>query len=106
MRERTCQINIRATENERARYIRNAKRCGLSLSEYLRKLANGYEPEPLPPTGYGELMRMVSDLYVEFHTTGEEKYADLLVRILQDMTAAIAPRKRGVPDGNDQDMAC
>jgi hypothetical protein len=106
MRERICQINIRATENERSRYIRNAKKCGLSLSEYLRKLANGYEPKPLPPTDYGELMRMISDLYVDFHSTGEEKYVNLLIRVLQEMTAAIAPGKRGDSDGNNQDMAC
>jgi hypothetical protein len=105
MRERTYQINFRATENERTRYIRNAKKCGLSLSEYLRKLANGHEPKSLPPVEYGELMRMVSDLYVDFHTTGEEKYAKLLIRVLQEMTAAITPLKGGGGNGNDQDMA-
>ncbi len=102
MRERTFQINIRATESERTRYIRNAKKCGLSLSEYLRKLANGYEPKPLPPIEYSELMRMISDLYVDFHSTGEEKYANLLVRVLQDMTAAISPGKRGEISGPPQ----
>ena len=95
MRERTTQINIRATETERRRYIRNAKRCGLSLSEYLRKLANGHEPKTLPPLEYNELMRMISDLYVDFHSTGEEKYANLLVRVLRDMQTAIMPGKRG-----------
>ena len=106
MRERTYQINIRATEKERQRYIRNAKKCGLSLSEYLRKLANGYAPKPLPPIEYTELMQMISDLYVDFHSTGEEKYANLLIRVLQEMTASITPGKRGEADGNDENLAC
>lgn len=105
MRERTVQINFRATEKERQRYIRNAQKCGLSLSGYIRKLANGHEPKALPPIEYGELMRMISDLYVDFHSTGEEKYAALLVRVLTDMTAAISPQKRGDADGSDKNLA-
>ncbi len=106
MRERTFQINIRATERERSRYARNAKKCGLSLSEYLRKLANGYEPKPLPPVEYNELKNMISELYVEFYTTGEKKYANMLINILQEMTEAIAPAKGSGVNGDNEDMAC
>jgi hypothetical protein len=38
MRKRTFNINVRVTENEKKRLMRTAKRCGLSLSEYLRKV--------------------------------------------------------------------
>lgn len=104
MRERTCQINIRATEHERHRYIRNARRCGLTLSEYLRKLANGHEPKPLPPLEYHELMQMINTLHLDFRLTGEEQHADLLVRILQDMREAIMPEKRGA-NGDNENLA-
>ena len=106
MRERTVQINFRATENERRLYIRNAKKCGLSLSEYIRKLANRHDPKALPPLDYMELMRKIADIYVEFHSSGDEMYANLLVRVLQDMQAAIAPGRRGGIGGNNENMAC
>jgi hypothetical protein len=105
MRERTVQINIRATEKERTRYIRNAKKCGLTLSEYLRKLANKHEPKSLPPLEYSELMQMISDLYVDFYSTGDAKYADLLIHVLQNLQKAIAPNKRGDEDGDDKNLA-
>ena len=37
-------INIRMTEKEKAQLDRLAQKCGLSLSEYLRKRGLGYEP--------------------------------------------------------------
>ena len=38
MRKRTFNINVRVTESEKKHLMRTAKRCGLSLSEYLRKV--------------------------------------------------------------------
>jgi len=40
-------INIRVTEKEKTQLDRLAQKCGLSLSEYLRKRGLGYEPGPL-----------------------------------------------------------
>ena len=39
-------INIRVTEKEKAQLDKLAQKCGLSLSEYLRKRGLGYEPGP------------------------------------------------------------
>ena len=39
-------INIRVTEKEKAQLDLLAQKCGLSLSEYLRKRGLGYEPGP------------------------------------------------------------
>ena len=39
-------INIRVTEKEKAQLDQLAQKCGLSLSEYLRKRGLGYEPGP------------------------------------------------------------
>ena len=39
-------INIRVTEKEKAQLDRLAQKCGLSLSEYLRKRGLGYKPGP------------------------------------------------------------
>ena len=59
MRNRTFGINIRVTEQEKKRIEKYAKKCKLSISEYLRQLANGYEPmiyERSEKCGYYENM--------------------------------------------------
>ena len=42
-------INVRVTVTETKKVTLMAKRCGLSLSEYLRQRALGYEPGGHPP---------------------------------------------------------
>ena len=37
MRNRTIGINVRVSENEKKKLQRNAKKCNLNLSSYLRK---------------------------------------------------------------------
>ena len=54
MRKRETHISVRTTPQEKARFERNAKLCCLSLSEYLRQLANGYEPKIVTVTRYGD----------------------------------------------------
>jgi len=46
MKDNRKLINIRVTEKEKAQLDRLAQKCGLSLSEYLRKRGLGYEPGP------------------------------------------------------------
>ena len=49
MRKRSVGINVRVSVTEKRKMTLMAKRCGLSLSEYLRKRALGYEPGGHPP---------------------------------------------------------
>ena len=49
MRNRTVGINVRVTVTEKKKVTMLAKKCGLSLSEYLRQRALGYEPSGHPP---------------------------------------------------------
>ena len=50
MRKRSVGINIRVTVTEKKKVTMLARKCGLSLSEYLRQRALGYEPGGHPPT--------------------------------------------------------
>ncbi len=43
MRNRTLGINVRVTAEEKEKLSENAKYCGLSLSDYFRKLGLGKE---------------------------------------------------------------
>ena len=49
MRKRSVGINVRGSVSEKRKMTLMAKRCGLSLSEYLRQRALGYEPGGHPP---------------------------------------------------------
>ena len=50
MRKRSVGIIVRVSVTEKRKMTLMAKRCGLSLSEYLRQRALGYEPGGHPPT--------------------------------------------------------
>lgn len=49
MRKRSVGINVRVSVTEKRKMTLMAKRCVLSLSEYLRQRALGYEPGGHPP---------------------------------------------------------
>ena len=49
MRKRSIGINVRVTVTEKKKVTMLARKCGLSLSEYLRQRALGYEPGGHPP---------------------------------------------------------
>ena len=49
MRKRSVGINIRVTVTEKKKVTMLARKCGVSLSEYLRQRALGYEPGGHPP---------------------------------------------------------
>ena len=49
MRKRSVGINVRVSVTEKRNMTLMAQRCGLSLSEYLRQRALGYEPGEHPP---------------------------------------------------------
>ena len=49
MRKRSVGINVRVSVTEKRKMTLMANRCGLSLSEYLRQRALGYEPGGHPP---------------------------------------------------------
>ena len=50
----TVQINIRVQPKEKEKIKNKAKRCGLTLSEYIVKRALGYEPRAVPPDAFFE----------------------------------------------------
>ena len=49
MRKRSVGINVRVSVTEKKKVTMLAKKCRLSLSEYLRQRALDYEPDGQPP---------------------------------------------------------
>lgn len=61
-RKRAVGINVRVTDREKQRIVRNARRCKLSTSEYLRQLAEGYTPRELPADRIFETLWQMEEL--------------------------------------------
>ena len=62
MRNRTVGINIRVTVTEKKKVTMLAKKCCLSLSEYLRQRALGYEPGGHPPKEAFDVLGKIDEM--------------------------------------------
>ena len=62
MRNRTVGINVRVTVTEKKKVTMLARKCGLSLSEYLRQRALGYEPGGQPPKEVFTVLDKIDEL--------------------------------------------
>ena len=78
MKERTQSIYTRITPAEKQQIERTAKKCGLSVSEYVRKRCLGYAPREVPPDTY-------YDLYRELNEARRQVGGDAILSLLDDM---------------------
>jgi len=101
MQERIVQIHFRVTEKERIRFQANARKCGISLSEYLRKLASGYEPKALPPLEYQKIYDLLLDVHADWRSGGDPRLAKDLLDIIWEMMMAIKPGLKGRDENGD-----
>jgi len=85
VRERAVHINLRVTEREKIIIVRNARKCGLSVSEFLRKLALGYVPKAMPPFEYQQLNQTLMMLYTAFKENSTPENADVIVRLVRNL---------------------
>ena len=85
-------INIRVTEAEKRKLESMAAYCGLSLSEYLRKLGLGFEPRPALGEDFYQCYYRLCDLCNR--ELSEDAEAELLYLIDDIREALILPGKR------------
>ena len=62
MRKRSVGINVRVTVTEKKKVTMLARKCGLSLSEYLRQRALGYEPGGQPPKEVFDVLDILDEI--------------------------------------------
>ena len=70
MRKRSVGINVRVSVTEKRKMTLMAKRCGLSLSEYLRQRALGYEPGGHPPKEVFDVLDRLDEIAEKLFCTG------------------------------------
>ena len=96
MRERTVHINLRVTDKEKAIINRNARKCGLSVSEFLRKLALGYIPKAMPSFEYQQLNQTLMALYSAFKENGSQESVDVIVSVVRNLEDVFLNTERRV----------
>lgn len=89
--ERNVQMNIRVSEEEKALFVEAARRCGLTLSQYIRMKLAGRTPRQLPPTEYYRMLEQLTLLYQQDNTP--EVQQELLNTLLAIQTAVTRPAK-------------
>ena len=62
MRKRSVGINVRVSVTEKKKVTMLARKCGLSLSEYLRQRALEYEPVGHPPKEVFDVLDKLDDI--------------------------------------------
>lgn len=98
LKERKAQLKTRVTEKEKIRIQNKAKKCGLSVSEYLRKRALGYSPKALLPESFYEFTEKLGTLY---ETLGGLNSTELQAEVLKLIDEIYA--KLLTPDRKDGD---
>ena len=92
MKEKSARLELRLSAKEKAQLERIAKKCGLPVSEYLRKRGLGYEPGPLLNDRFYEVYSKlceISNLPLNADTEA------LLISILNDLQQNLfLPRKQ------------
>ena len=56
------RIAVRVTAMEKARTQAKASKCGLSVTEYVKQRALGYEPRAVPPDALFVCLEMLGEL--------------------------------------------
>lgn len=79
-KERKGRLEIRLSENEKSAITRKANACDLSVSEYVRKRALGYEPRAAPSDELLSITSALIELINKNETSAdlEEKALDFL----------------------------
>ena len=98
-RKRTTAIQVRVTEQEKRRMERQAKRCGLSLSGYLRRVGAGKTASTFPNQRFRDLYRQVNSLRENLAAQPIEQTAAQLDELAGQLLTAYT--SEGVDDGDN-----
>ena len=98
-RKRTTAIQVRATEQEKRKLERQAKRCGLSLSGYLRRVGAGKPTAAFPSQRFHALYQRVNVLRDNLTTQPMERTAAQLDELAGEILTAYT--SGGVDDGSN-----
>ena len=103
MKEKKNSIYVRVTEKEKVRIENKAKKCGLSVSEYLRKRALGYSPKALLPESFYEFTEKIGILYEALGTLNSTELQAEVLKLLDEIYAKLLVTDKGKVESESDD---
>ena len=104
MRERSYQINFRATKTEKEKIHRKAKRCGMTDADYIRNCALDKPVTEMPREGLQIAYRKVANTVQKLEQyTGTEEFTATL-KSVQEILLDLYHGKEVDDDGSDEDL--
>jgi hypothetical protein len=105
MRNRDVGMTIRVTPEEKKKLARNAKRCGLSLSGYIRNLGLGREINPIPDKDYYRIYHLIDTLRDKAPSYNSSQLDAYLEGVGKEILKLYCGKSDGGTDGNDKNLA-
>ena len=99
MKERANSIYVRVTEKEKIRIKNKADKCGLTISEYLRKRALGYSPKALLPESFYEFSGKLGDLYEQIDKGYSAELEERILSLIDEIQLKLlAPERKDIDE--------
>ena len=99
--KKVTEICIRVSQNEKKKLQRNAKKSGLSLSSYLRKVGLKEEIYSIPDKDFYKIYVEISNLKNEIFSMTTLKINERLEEIQRDFLNIYNSKKVGGYNGNN-----
>ena len=94
MKERINSIYVRVTEKEKQRIKYKADKCGLTISEYIRKRALGYSPKALLPESFYEFSSKLGDLYEQINKDYSTELEERILSLIDEIQLKLLSTER------------
>ncbi len=82
MDEKSKQIYVRVTPQEKVRIAANAEKCKLSVSEFIRQRCLGFAPRTIPPQVYYTLCEKLDE-------ASEHPGGEMIPAVLEELRAVV-----------------
>ena len=99
MKEKKNSIYVRVTEKEKIRIKNKADKCGLTLSEYIRKRALGYSPKAHLPESFYKFSGKLGDLYEQIDNGNSTELEERILSLIDEIQLKLlTPERKEVDD--------
>lgn len=81
MKKNDTRLQLRLSLKEKEKIERNAQRCGISVSGYVRQCCLGREPRTRPPNVFWELLNELYSIVTLLPKPEQERLSGLILRL-------------------------
>ena len=81
MKKNDTRLQLRLSQKEKEKMERNARRCGMSVSGYVRQCCLGREPKSRPPDVFWELLVELYAIAALLPMPEQQRLSGLILRL-------------------------